>query len=152
MLTVQPAVPEQPPPDQPVKVEPASGAALRVTVVPSLKLAEQALPQSIPAGVEVTDPDPWPVRLTVSERSRVKLALTWRSRSISTVQLPVPEQPSPDQPVKVEPGAADALRVTEEPGATPVEQTDPQSSPAGAEVTEPEPLPVLVAARVFRAA
>jgi len=34
MVTVQVLVPVHPPPDQPVKVDPAAGAAVRVTAVP----------------------------------------------------------------------------------------------------------------------
>src|SRR5439155_1381721 len=83
-VTVQVPVPTQPPPPlQPLKVEPALGVAVRVTVVPLGKVAEQPVPQSMPAGVLVT------------------------------VQLPVPAQPPlPLQPAKVEPALGAAVRVT----------------------------------------
>ena len=55
-VTMQVPVPEQPPPLQPVKVEPAAGVAVRVTVVPLAKLAEQVAPQVMPAGALVTEP------------------------------------------------------------------------------------------------
>src|SRR6185437_14493342 len=58
MVTVQPAVPKHPPPDHPANVKPEAAAAESVTLVPSAKLAEQVAPQSIPAGDEVTDPEP----------------------------------------------------------------------------------------------
>ncbi len=52
-------------PDQPLKTEPAEGVAVRVTIVPELKLAEQVAPQFMPAGLLVTVPLPVPVLLTV---------------------------------------------------------------------------------------
>ncbi len=58
---------EQPVPDQPAKIEPEAGVALRVMAVPLLRVAEQALPQLIPAGLLVTVPLPVPVSATVSE-------------------------------------------------------------------------------------
>lgn len=69
MLTAQLPLPEQPPPDQPAKIEPAAGAAVRVTVRPCSKLAEQTPPQfnltdnpapSSPAMSEETTPEPLP--------------------------------------------------------------------------------------------
>src|SRR2546426_10882393 len=44
-VTVQVPVPEHPPPLQPLKVEPAAGAAVSVTAVPLVKLAAQGDPQ-----------------------------------------------------------------------------------------------------------
>ena len=61
-------VPEQPPPDQPAKVELEAGVAVSVTELPSVKLAEHEDPQSIPAGELVTEPEPVPDLLTVSVR------------------------------------------------------------------------------------
>ena len=66
IVTVQVAVPEQPPPLQPVKVEPATGAAVKVTEVPLANAAAQVAPQEMPAGALVTVPLPAPVLLTVS--------------------------------------------------------------------------------------
>jgi hypothetical protein len=45
---------------QPPKLPPPVGVAVRVTAVPSAKLCEQSVPQSIPAGEEVTVPVPLP--------------------------------------------------------------------------------------------
>ena len=60
---------EQPVPDQPAKVEPEAGVAVKVTAAPLLKVVEQVLPQLMPAGELVTVPLPVPalatVRLTV---------------------------------------------------------------------------------------
>ena len=60
-------VPEQTPPDQPVKVKPGSGVAVRVTLVPLAKDELQVGPQLIPLGAEVTVPLPLPSLLMVSE-------------------------------------------------------------------------------------
>ena len=49
---------EQPPPLQPVNVEPAAGVAVRVTAEPLANAAEQVAPQSMPVGDEVTVPVP----------------------------------------------------------------------------------------------
>ena len=46
---------------------------------------------------------------------RVNVAVTLLAWVMETVQVPVPEQPEPDQPVKVEPPAAAAVKVTEVP-------------------------------------
>jgi hypothetical protein len=53
-------------PDQPAKTEPGAGAAVSVTCVPAVKVAVQAVPQSMPVGAEVTTPTPAPFRVTVS--------------------------------------------------------------------------------------
>jgi hypothetical protein len=60
IVTVQGFVPEQPPPDHPVKIDPVSAAAERVTFVFGLYDSEQSKPQLIPDGEEVTDPEPFP--------------------------------------------------------------------------------------------
>jgi hypothetical protein len=59
MVTTHVPVPEHPAPDHPVK-EPESGVAVRVTVVPSLYVAEQVDPQLIPTGELETVPVPAP--------------------------------------------------------------------------------------------
>ncbi len=66
MVTVQLAVPEQPPPLQPAKEEPEDAAADSVAVVPIRKSAAQTVPQLIPEGEELTVPLPLPARVTVS--------------------------------------------------------------------------------------
>src|SRR5207247_9224070 len=57
-VTVHEPVPVQVPPLQPVKVEPASGAAVSVTTVPLGYGSEQSGPQVLPAGALVTVPLP----------------------------------------------------------------------------------------------
>ena len=64
-VTVQGPAPAQPPPLQPVNVEPAAGAAVSVTAVPLAKLVEHVAPQVIPAGELVTVPLPVPAVVTV---------------------------------------------------------------------------------------
>jgi hypothetical protein len=58
-VTLHAAVPVQAP-DQPAKVSPELGAALRVTAVPLAKLKLQVCPQLMPAGVLVMVPAPAP--------------------------------------------------------------------------------------------
>src|SRR5438445_11169789 len=65
IVTLQAPVPVQLP-LQPVKVEPAAGAAVKVTAVPLVNEAEQVAPQEIPAGLLVTVPLPAPALVTVS--------------------------------------------------------------------------------------
>src|SRR2546428_1301143 len=59
-VTVQAPGPEQPPPLQPLKVEPVVGAAVSVTAVPLAKLAAQGAPQMMPAGAPGAAPPPGP--------------------------------------------------------------------------------------------
>ena len=59
-MTVQVPVPVQPPPLQPVKVEPAAGAAVKVTAVPVANDAEHVGAAVMPAGALVTVPVPVP--------------------------------------------------------------------------------------------
>src|SRR5260370_35582077 len=61
IVTVQVPVPEQPPPLQPEKVEPAAGAAVRVTGGPLGKEGGQVAPDATPVGGVVTGPLPGPV-------------------------------------------------------------------------------------------
>ena len=74
-VTTHDPVPEHPPPLQPVKVEPAAGAAVSVTAVPLVKLAEQVAPQVIPAGLLVTVPVPVPILETVRAKVGVKVTV-----------------------------------------------------------------------------
>ena len=83
------AVPEQAP-LHPLKAWPVAGAAVIVTLVPWLNTSEQSLPQLMPAGAELTAPDP--VTDTVS--ASPNRAPTVRAPPIVTahaVELPVQE-------------------------------------------------------------
>src|SRR6058998_602398 len=148
-VTVQAPGPEQPPPLQPLKVEPAAGAAVSVTAVPLAKLAAQVAPQVMPAGLLVTVPAPVPALETVSVKvCRVKVAVTVVAPESVTVQGPVPAQPPPLQPLKVEPAAGAAVSVTAVPLVKLAAQVAPQVMPAGALVTAPLPVPALLTVSV----
>ena len=113
MVTVQVPVPEQPPPDQPAKLDPVAGEAVKVTLVPWSKLAEHVEPQLIPVGLEVTVPLPLPdfdtLKVYVGTGSNV--AVTASAWFMVTVHEPLPLQ-APDQPAKLEPVPAAAVNVT----------------------------------------
>ena len=66
IVTLQVPVPEHPPPDHPVKVEPEAGVAVRITKVPEPKGWEQTLPHVMPVGELDTVPVPLPLLATVS--------------------------------------------------------------------------------------
>src|SRR5437773_6450261 len=118
-VTVQVAVPEQPPPLQPAKVEPATGAAVKVTEVPLANAAAQVAPHATPAGALVTLPVPAPALLTVSVKVWIaNVAVTEVAALIVTVQVPEPAQSPPLQSGE-----------------------GPQAGPAGALVTLPVPAP-----------
>src|SRR5439155_7493247 len=89
------------------------GAAVSVTWVPAVKLAEQVGPQSIPAGVLVTVPPADPRSATASVTGvSVNVALTVVASPIVTTQVPGPLHPPPLQPAKTDPAAAVAVSVT----------------------------------------
>src|SRR5207245_6842887 len=139
-VIVHAPVPEQPPPVHPVKAEPLAGLAVRVTTVPLAKLAVHVAPQVIPAGLLVTVPAPVPALATLSGSVAAKVAVTVVAAESVIVHVPVPEQPPPLQPVKAEPAAGLALRVTTVPLAKLAEQVAPQVMPAGPLVTVPAPV------------
>jgi len=144
-VTVHVAVPVQPPPLQPVNVEPAAGAAVNVTAVPLANAAEQVAPHEMPVGALVTVPVPAPALVMASVKGcRANVAVTDWAALIVTVQVPVPVQPPPLQPLKVEPVAGVAVKVTAVPLPKAEEQVVPQEIPAGALEIVPAPVPDLV--------
>jgi hypothetical protein len=143
-------VPEQPAPDHPANVEPEEGVAVRVTAVASAKVREHSGPQSIPFGELVTEPEPVPDFVTLRAwtiGAGLNVAVTAESVFSVTAQLPAPEQPPPDQPLKIDPDAGVAVSVTVEPFVKGDEQAMLQSIPAGLLVTEP--LPTVETLRLF---
>ena len=65
----------------------------------------------------VTVPAPVVDFVTVKLYTGVKVAVTDVAAVIVTVQVPVPEHPPPDQPEKVDPLVAEAVKVTDVPDA-----------------------------------
>ena len=70
----------------------------------------------IPEGLLVTVPDPVPDFVTVKLYTGIKCARTAVAAVMVTVQTPVPEH-APDQPEKVDPLVAKAVKVTDVPNA-----------------------------------
>lgn len=91
IVTVHVPVPVQPPPLQPVNVEPAFGSAVSVMVVPSENASVQSLPQLIPLGALTTLPTPVPAREMLSvcvarpESSQSTATEAWPFRRIISV-------------------------------------------------------------------
>src|SRR6267142_1949453 len=132
-------------PLQPVKAEPIAGAAVKVTTVPEVKEVKQVEGQEMPAGALVTVPLPAPAVVTVSANEDcMKVAVTEEAAFSVTVQVLMPVQPPPLQPLKVEPAAGVAVKVTAVPLANAAEHVAPHDRPAGALVTVPLPAPAFV--------
>lgn len=77
------------------------------------------------------------------------VAVTLLAAAIVTVHVPVPLQPARLQPLKVDPAAGVAVRVTEAPAVNAAAQVGPQLIPAGDEVTVPVPVPARTTARAW---
>jgi hypothetical protein len=126
--------------------------ANRVIEVPDAKLAVHVAPQSIPVGELVTLPvPPFSTLVTVTVNvpgggggaDVLKVAVTVVLLPILTVQAPVPVQPPPLQPAKIEPEDGAALSVTVVPFENDLEHAVPQLMPLGLLVTVPLPVPFL---------
>ena len=118
--------------------------------MPELKLALQADPQLIPAGVLTTVPDPLPARDTASENIGVALKVAVTESLllalIVTEHAPVPEQ-APPQPAKIDPAAGVAASFTDVPAGKSEVQVCPQLIPSGVLETVPLPEPEIVTAK-----
>jgi hypothetical protein len=99
-VTTQAPVPVHPPPLQPVKSEPASGAAVSVIELPSVTSSLQSDGHAMPAGDELTLPEPVPLSDVVTVYSAKNVAVTFLSASAVMVQVSVPLQ-APDQPANL---------------------------------------------------
>lgn len=136
---VQGPLPLQAPP-QPVKTQPAAGAGFSVTLVPVSNEAEHVGAQEMPAGLDVTEPEPLVVTVSCVF-GWIKFAVIVVSAPSVTAQEPVPVHvAAPLHPVNVKPFAATALRTTVLPPANVALHVAPQSIPAGSDVTVPLPL------------
>jgi len=117
IVTVHVEVPEHSDPLQPANDEPVVGFAVSVTDDPFFKIAEQSEPQLMPAGDEVTVPEPVPDFESAKLKrtgggTTANSAATARGALIVTAHVDVPEHPDPLQPVNDEPSAGDAVSVT----------------------------------------
>src|SRR5947207_3231452 len=142
-VTEQVPVPLQAPPLQPANVEPGSGVATSWSAVPLLRTREHTPPHEMPAGL-ATSPLPVPSFVTVSRTGTTsKVAVTVLVAVTATVHRAPATVSHPRQPENVEVEAGFAVNTTLVPVANRAEQTEPQSIPAGALVTVPEPRPAL---------
>lgn len=130
-------------PVHPVKVAFPFGLGDSVTTAPGAKAAAQTFPQLIPAGNDVTVPPPVPDFVTVNaDELGVNVATTDRACAMATMQVPVPEHPSPDHPLNVEVALGAAVSVTDVPTSYVAEHVTPHWMPAGDEDTVPPPAPL----------
>src|SRR5262245_28021011 len=91
----------QPPPFQPMKDRPLAGTGVKVTIVPSGKVAQPG-PHEVPLGASVTVPGPRTLVFSMTcTVFGLKVADTVASTSSRTEQAPLPAQ-DPPQPPKVE--------------------------------------------------
>lgn len=110
-VTVQPPVPEQAPP-QPVKTEFCDGVAARLTTEPDVNTMEHDVGQAIPLGELVTEPVPFPAKVTARVDPWTNVAPMFMFELTVKVQGPVPTHPEPLHPANEEPWAAVADRIT----------------------------------------
>lgn len=111
------------------RTESAFAAAVSVTDVPGAYACVQALPQSMPAGLEVTLP--FPVTLTDRTGSRLKLAPTDWALVIETLHVVLEPVQAPLHPANTEPVLGVAVSVTDVFGANCPLQLAGQEMPAG---------------------
>lgn len=95
----------------------------------------------MPTRLDSTRPEPDPAFDTVSENTGWNVADTLRAWDIVTVQVGSTPLHAPPHPVKPEPAVADAVIVTDTPGAKVALQVAPHAMPPTLEETEPEPVP-----------
>ena len=157
IVTTHDPVPVQAPP-QPVKLEPLTGVALKVTLEALLKVAVQVVPQLMPAGVLETAPVPVPFLVMVSANVvgaiRLNVAVTDFTASIVTSQVNAVPVQAPLQPAKLEPLMIEAVNFTMVFWLNEALQIGSQLMPAGLLETLPDPDPALltVKAKVFAGA
>ena len=110
-VTVQVPVPVHAP-LQPANAARLAGVAAKVTTAPLRTLSLHVVPQSIPAGFEVTWPRSVAVFVTASVTvCTANVAVTFWAWLMFTMQDPAPVQ-APLQPAKVDPASGIAISVT----------------------------------------
>jgi hypothetical protein len=136
------SLPLQAPP-QPMNLEPGADFAVSVTDVGEENHAEHLQPQLMPAGHDVTLPLPRPHLVTVNwYDGRLNLAVTYFAWFMYTVQVFSEPLQAPDQCENVDPSAGLAVSVTDVFEANDAVHVEPQSMPAGDEMTLPVPGPL----------
>ncbi len=141
-------------PLQPAKVLPLVAAAVNVTLVADVRLAEQVLPQEIPPVLLVTVPDPVPplvIESVYETGIALNVAVTVLACDMVTEHVLAVPVHAPLQPEKVLPLVATAVSVTLEPDVRLAEQVLPQEMPAGLLVRVPDPVPLLVTDSAYEA-
>ena len=86
----------------------------------------------------------------VSGITKVAVTFTSAVMGMGTTQVPVPEQPPPDQPANADPSATVGVAVRVTPPLLPAnsaEHVGPQAMPGGGELTVPVPSPALLTVR-----
>jgi hypothetical protein len=125
-------------PLKPEKLEPAAGAAVRLTVLPPANEAVHVPGQLIPAGVLVTVP--LPETVTVSWAADVAEKVAETDSLLASTSLQVAPLHAPPNPAKFDPESALAVSVTAVPFVKLAAQLPGQLMPAGALVTVPLPV------------
>ena len=137
-------------PLQPANVLPEFGVAVSVTDAPLVKFAEHVDGHVIPDGLLETVPFPVPASATDNAKVELLLnvAVTDCAAFIVKLHTPVPEQPAPVHPAKVDPEPTVYVSPTCVPltklALQPVVLPVVQLIPAGLLVTVPDPVPFTV--------
>src|SRR6185436_1939591 len=92
-------------PVQPANRDPAPGVAINVTTCAGEKTELQVDPQSMPAGLVVIVPVPFPALLTTRVLGGINENVAVQLRAADIVTLPSVQSASPVQPLKSEPAA-----------------------------------------------
>ena len=138
-------VPLQAPPQPANTTFLLDGLAVRVTVLPVLKLAEHSVPQLMPLGLLLTLPEPLFTTLRVyldGAGAGAKVAVAVAFAVSVKLQAAVPVQ-APLQPLNTMPASGVAVRLTGVPMSSVAEQLLPQSMPLP--LTLPVPVPARAA-------
>ena len=114
-----------------------------VPVVPGKAVSTNPNTALLPGVVLTVEELPCPIPI-VTGLELLNVAVTAVAAVTVTTQAPIPAHPPPLQPAKVDPVAADAVKVTCVPLAKFAEHVAGQLIPAGALVTVPVPVPAAV--------